>query len=57
MTFLVIGAFGASEIISDCESSSEAMEVFSAENNQPVISIQCISVTSPDEDMEDAFGI
>jgi hypothetical protein len=56
MTFLVTGAFGAVEVISDCESASEAMEVFRAENNQPVVSIECVSVTSPEDDMEDAFG-
>lgn len=56
MTFLVTGAFGAVEVISDCESSNEAMEIFRAENNQPVLSVECISLTSLDEDMEDAFG-
>lgn len=56
MTFLVKGEHGTTEVIGDCESASEAMELFTKWCGQRVISVECISVTSPDEDMEDAFG-
>lgn len=56
MIFLVTGAH-AVEVISDCESSSEAMEVFTEENgNQPILCVQCISAFEADDDMADAFG-
>lgn len=56
MIFLVTGAHGAVEVIPDCESSSEAMEVFREETNQPILCVQCISAFEADDDMADAFG-